>query len=86
MEVENNLQEVVMDHLHANAFQGTPLANTIMGPIQNVKSIEEIILRDMIPEFKDFLSRHTKYDFNKPKHFGVWDGKNYSSKNRIPLV
>ena len=29
-----------------------------------IKSIEEIILRDMIPEFKDFLSRHTKYDFN----------------------
>ena len=40
-EVENNLQEVVMDHLHANAFQGTPLANTIMGPIQNVHSIEK---------------------------------------------
>ena len=49
-----------------------------------IKSIEEIILRDMIPDFKDFLSRNTKYDFNKPKHFGVWDGKNYSSKNRIP--
>tara|TARA_Y100001978_G_scaffold178062_1_gene171967 strand:+ start:1 stop:705 length:705 start_codon:yes stop_codon:yes gene_type:complete len=49
-----------------------------------IKSIEEIILRDMIPEFKDFLSRHTKYDFNKPKHFGIWEGKNYSSKNRIP--
>ena len=49
-----------------------------------IKSIEEIILRDMIPEFKDFLSRYTQYDFNKPKHFGVWAGKNYSSKNRIP--
>jgi len=38
-DVELNLQEVIMDHLHANAFQGTPLANTIMGPIQNVKSL-----------------------------------------------
>lgn len=30
-EVESNLQEVVFDHLHAIAYQGTPLANTILG-------------------------------------------------------
>lgn len=32
-EVESNLQEVVFDHLHAIAYQGTPLANTILGRI-----------------------------------------------------
>lgn len=32
-EVESNLQEVVFDHLHAIAYQGTPLANTILGKI-----------------------------------------------------
>lgn len=30
-EVESNLQEVVFDHLHSVAYQGTPLANTILG-------------------------------------------------------
>ncbi|XP_014286882.1 mitochondrial-processing peptidase subunit beta [Halyomorpha halys] len=38
-EVETNLQEVVFDHLHAVAFQGTPLGRTILGPTKNIKSI-----------------------------------------------
>merc|ERR1711909_237350 len=38
-EVESNLQEVVFDHLHAVAFQGTPLGRTILGPTGNIKSI-----------------------------------------------
>ncbi|XP_014261500.1 mitochondrial-processing peptidase subunit beta-like [Cimex lectularius] len=40
-EVETNLQEVVFDHLHATAFQGTPLARTILGPTKNIKSINK---------------------------------------------
>lgn len=38
-EVEMNLQEVVFDHLHAVAYQGTPLGRTILGPTKNIKSI-----------------------------------------------
>jgi len=38
-EVEQNLQEVVFDHLHATAYQGTPLGRTILGPTENIKSI-----------------------------------------------
>ncbi|KAG8236490.1 hypothetical protein J437_LFUL016401 [Ladona fulva] len=38
-EVETNLQEVVFDHLHATAYQGTPLGRTILGPTKNIKSI-----------------------------------------------
>merc|ERR1712055_385305 len=38
-EVEMNLQEVVFDHLHAVAYQGTPLGGTILGPTKNIKSI-----------------------------------------------
>ena len=34
-----NLQEVVFDHLHAVAYQGTPLGRTILGPAKNIKSI-----------------------------------------------
>jgi processing peptidase subunit beta len=38
-EVETNLQEVVFDHLHATAYQGTPLGRTILGPTENIKAI-----------------------------------------------
>lgn len=38
-EVEQNLQEVVFDHLHTCAFQETPLGMTILGPTKNIKSI-----------------------------------------------
>lgn len=34
-----NLQEVIFDHLHAVAYQGTPLSKTILGPTKNIKSI-----------------------------------------------
>ncbi|CAH1164705.1 unnamed protein product [Phaedon cochleariae] len=47
-EVESNLQEVVFDHLHAIAYQGTPLANTILGPTENIKSINASDLRSYL--------------------------------------
>uniref|UniRef100_A0A1A9UV74 Peptidase M16 N-terminal domain-containing protein n=1 Tax=Glossina austeni TaxID=7395 RepID=A0A1A9UV74_GLOAU len=37
--VESNLQEVVFDHLHATAYQGTPRGQTILGPTKKIKSI-----------------------------------------------
>jgi processing peptidase subunit beta len=52
-EVESNLQEVVFDHLHAIAYQGTPLANTILGPTSNIKSING---RDL----REYLNNHYK--------------------------
>ena len=36
-EVDTQLEEVVFDHLHATAYQGTPLGRTILGPTHNVK-------------------------------------------------
>ncbi|XP_055380984.1 mitochondrial-processing peptidase subunit beta [Condylostylus longicornis] len=47
-EVESNLQEVVFDHLHATAYQGTPLGQTILGPTKNIKSIGKSDLNDYI--------------------------------------
>lgn len=47
-EVESNLQEVVFDHLHATAYQKTPLGQTILGPIENIKSIDRNDLRTYI--------------------------------------
>lgn len=49
-EVESNLQEVVFDHLHSTAYQGTPLGNTILGPTKNIKSISRKDLQDYIEQ------------------------------------
>lgn len=42
-EVETNLQEVVFDHLHSTAYQGTPLGRTILGPSENIKYVIMVI-------------------------------------------
>ena len=47
-QVENIPEEVVFDHLHATAFQGTPLARTILGPAENIRSITREHLTDYI--------------------------------------
>ncbi|RFU33246.1 hypothetical protein B7463_g3064, partial [Scytalidium lignicola] len=47
-EVDKQLEEVVFDHLHATAFQGQPLGRTILGPAQNIQSIQRQDLADYI--------------------------------------
>lgn len=47
-EVEGIPEEVVFDHLHATAFQHTPLGRTILGPAENVRSITRQHLADYI--------------------------------------
>lgn len=39
-EVDKQLEEVVFDHLHATAFQGQALGRTILGPKENIESIQ----------------------------------------------
>lgn len=50
-EVETNLQEVIFDHLHAIAYQGTPLSYNILGPSHNIKTMT----RDML---QDYITKH----------------------------
>ena len=38
----------MFDHLHATAFQGTPLARTILGPAENIRSITRQHLSEYI--------------------------------------
>ncbi|KAL6757633.1 ubiquinol:cytochrome c oxidoreductase 50 kDa core 1 subunit [Haematococcus lacustris] len=38
-EVNKQTSELVFDHLHATAFQFSPLGRTILGPVENIKSI-----------------------------------------------
>nr|CAD7264206.1 unnamed protein product [Timema shepardi] len=52
-EVETNLQEVVFDHLHSTAYQGTSLGRTILGPTKNIKSLTR---QDLL----DYISSHYK--------------------------
>ncbi|XP_062009796.1 probable mitochondrial-processing peptidase subunit beta, mitochondrial [Rosa rugosa] len=47
-EVEKQPDEVVFDHLHASAFQYSPLARTILGPAANIKTISKEHLQNYI--------------------------------------
>ncbi|KAJ3388444.1 mitochondrial processing peptidase beta subunit [Lobulomyces angularis] len=40
-ELENDKEQVVMDHLHAIAFQGTGLGNRVVGSADNIKSLQQ---------------------------------------------
>ena len=39
LQVEGVPEEVVFDHLHATAFQYSPLGRTILGPAENIRSL-----------------------------------------------
>ncbi|KAL7217686.1 hypothetical protein ACSBR2_011013 [Camellia fascicularis] len=45
--VEGQTDEVIFDHLHATAFQYTPLGKTILGPAQNIKTITKYNLQSI---------------------------------------
>lgn len=47
-EVNKNMEEVVFDHLHAVAYQGTSLGRTILGPPQNILSLQQAHIRDYV--------------------------------------
>ncbi|PIO65745.1 peptidase, M16 family [Teladorsagia circumcincta] len=47
-EVEQNFQEVVFDHLHTGVFEGNPLSMTILGPVENINSIQRNDLTEYI--------------------------------------
>ncbi|OVA00778.1 Peptidase M16 [Macleaya cordata] len=47
-EVEGQTEEVIFDHLHATAFQYSPLGRTILGPAQNIRTITKAHLQSYI--------------------------------------
>jgi processing peptidase subunit beta len=47
-EVEGIPEEVIFDHLHATAFQNTPLGRTILGPADNIRRLTRGDLADYI--------------------------------------
>ncbi|KAJ2743990.1 Mitochondrial-processing peptidase subunit beta [Coemansia sp. BCRC 34301] len=54
-EVEKIMEEVVFDHLHATAFQNSPLGYTILGPRENIMSITKA-------DLEQYISRNYKAD------------------------
>ncbi|KAM5148804.1 cytochrome b-c1 complex subunit 1, mitochondrial [Mantella aurantiaca] len=47
-EIENNLQEVTFDYLHATAYQGTPLSKSVLGTTENAKKLTRADLLEYI--------------------------------------
>jgi processing peptidase subunit beta len=55
-EVESQIEEVVFDRLHEVAYVGTPLARTILGPEENIRSISV-----------DDIQRYVKTNYPAPR-------------------
>ncbi|CAI8041240.1 Mitochondrial-processing peptidase subunit beta, partial [Geodia barretti] len=55
-EVEQQVEEVIFDHLHSLAYQGTPLGMTILGPTANIKRIN-----------RDHLSSYIASHYTAPR-------------------
>eukprot|EP00584_Thalassiosira_punctigera_P017428 CAMPEP_0172549148 /NCGR_PEP_ID=MMETSP1067-20121228/18294_1 /TAXON_ID=265564 ORGANISM="Thalassiosira punctigera, Strain Tpunct2005C2" /NCGR_SAMPLE_ID=MMETSP1067 /ASSEMBLY_ACC=CAM_ASM_000444 /LENGTH=490 /DNA_ID=CAMNT_0013336483 /DNA_START=59 /DNA_END=1528 /DNA_ORIENTATION=- len=47
-EVNKSNEELVLDHLHATAFEGSGLGRTILGPEENIRSLTRDDLREYI--------------------------------------
>jgi processing peptidase subunit beta len=47
-DIESQPEEVVFDYLHGTAFQGTPLARTILGPAENIQAMRREALVEYI--------------------------------------
>mmetsp|Transcript_20899 Transcript_20899/g.31169 ORF Transcript_20899/g.31169 Transcript_20899/m.31169 type:complete len:484 (-) Transcript_20899:108-1559(-) len=47
-EVNKQQEELVLDHLHATAFQGTGLGRTILGPEENIRSLTKTDLKEYV--------------------------------------
>ena len=47
-EVNKQQEEMLLDHLHATAFQGTGLGRTILGPEENIRSLQRSDLVEYI--------------------------------------
>ncbi|EPZ35276.1 mitochondrial-processing peptidase subunit beta [Rozella allomycis CSF55] len=49
-EVSQQFDETVFDHLHGVAYQGTPLGQTILGPVKNIKRINRKDLTNFVDQ------------------------------------
>ncbi|CAH0716349.1 unnamed protein product, partial [Brenthis ino] len=50
VDYDNNPKKVVFDYLHQTAFQGTPLAQSVMGPTKNILEFDKNIISNFKSE------------------------------------
>ncbi|KAF1744266.1 hypothetical protein MXB_1801 [Myxobolus squamalis] len=50
-DIDTQLDEVIFDHLHGTAYQGSPLSYTILGPSENIKKISK-------KDLENYIKRH----------------------------
>ena len=74
-EVEQQVEEVIFDHLHAIAYQGTPLGWTILGPTENIKKINR---QDLV----NYVSTH----YSAPRMVLAAAGGEYYFFRRAPYA
>lgn len=67
------MEEVIFDHLHAAAFKGHPLGDTILGPEENIRSISK-------KDLEQYISTH----YTCPRMVFLYDNSE-SSKTLIIL-
>ena len=56
LQASKDPSQLVFDHLHATAFQHSPLGRTVTGPVENVKAIT-----------KDHLLSYMKSHYRAPR-------------------
>ena len=61
LQVEGIPEEVVFDHLHATAFQHSPLGRTILGPTENIQSLT-----------RDDLAKYISSHYTAPRMVSPW--------------
>lgn len=52
-EIDNIQEEVLFDYLHGTAFQDSPLARTILGPVENIQTLKSA-------DLKAYIAQHYK--------------------------
>jgi len=45
---QDSKEELIFDHLHETAFQGTPLAYTILGPVENIQKMDSQMIKEYV--------------------------------------
>jgi len=90
--VETNLTTVVMDYLHATAYQGTPLGRSVLGTTQSIKSLTRKDLTEFVgtnykpPRMVLAAAGGVKHDQIVQLGEKLFSGMSLTYENEIPIL
>jgi len=90
-EAESNMTTVVMDYLHATAYQGTPLGRSVYGSTQSIKSLTRKDLTDFVgtnykpPRMILAAAGGVKHDQMTQLGEKLFSGMSLTYENEIPV-